>query len=51
MWCDVTEGRGRMPFDPEREELSEEAVDEEKALPGKEIILPGAERSLSFAEL
>ena len=38
-----------MPFEPEREEFREEAVDEEKAL--QDIMLPGADRSLSFAEL
>ena len=46
-----TDGRGNLPFEPEREELREEAVEEEKVLSGKDIVLPGAERSLSMAEL
>lgn len=46
-----TEGRGSMPFEPERDELREDAVEDDRVLPGNDITLPGADRSLSLAEL
>lgn len=51
MKWEETEGRGRIPLEPDREEFSDEVVEEENVLPGKEMTLPGAERSLSLAEL
>lgn len=46
-----TDGRGRIPLEPDREEFREEAVDEEMVLPGNEMMLPGADLNLSLTEL